>query len=394
MRARTHFHNMCLVGVALALFAPCVQARSVKVLYDFPNLGDGAYPAAGVVMGKTGNLYGTTLEGGTGGCAGGGCGTVFELAPDGTKTLLHSFIGGSDGSAPHGLVIDKAGNLYGTTAAGGGTGCFDNAGCGTVFEVAADRTERVLHSFAGGADGYEPLGGLLLDKSGNLYGTTVETVFKLSADGKETVIYTFGQGGGISPGAVTLVSDRSGNLYGTAQEGGAYRWGTVFKLAPDGAQTVLHAFTGGSDGGAPYAGVILDPAGNLYGTTPYGGDVNCNYGQGCGTVFKVAPNGTETTLYTFSVTGADTSPMSGLTIDRAGNLYGMANGFAPGSIFRLAPDGTAKVLYTFTGGADGDDPMGGLVLDRKGRLYGTAEGGGNGTCNNGFGCGVVFELRK
>lgn len=392
MRARSHFHEMFLVGVALALFVPCAQAKSVKVLYDFSNLSDGAYPAAGVIMDKSGYLYGTTLEGGTGGCAGSGCGTVFKIAPGGTKTVLYSFTGGSDGSGPHGLVIDKLGNLYGTTTAGGDLGCFENGGCGTVFEIAANGTETVLHAFTGGVDGYQPLGGLLLDKKGNLYGTNVEAVFKVSPKGKTKVLYAFGQGGGIAPGAVTLVRDKSGNLYGTAQEGGEYHYGTVFKLSPDGTQTVLHAFTGGSDGGGPYAGVILDPAGNLYGTTPYGGDANCDYGEGCGTVFKVAPDGTEATLYTFTVTGGPASPMSGLTIDKAGNLYGTTNGFSPGTIFRLAPDGTEKMLYTFTGGADGGDPMGGLIMDRKGRLYGTAEGGGNGTCDNGFGCGVVFEL--
>lgn len=391
---RSHFREMALVGVALALFVPCAQARSVKVLHDFSNLSDGAYPAAGVIMDKSGNLYGTTLEGGTGGCAGGGCGTVFRIAPDGTKTVLYSFTGGSDGSGPHGLVIDKLGNLYGTTTAGGDVGCFESGGCGTVYKIAANGTETVLHAFSGGVDGYQPLGGLLLDTKGNLYGTNIEAVFKVSPKGKTKVLYAFGQGGGIAPGAVTLVRDKSGNLYGTAQEGGEYHYGTVFKLSPDGTQTVLHAFTGGSDGGGPYAGVILDPAGNLYGTTPYGGDVNCDYGEGCGTVFKVAPDGTETTLYTFTVTGGAASPMSGLTIDKAGNLYGTTNGFSPGAIIRLAPDGTEKMLYTFTGGADGADPMGGLIMDRKGRLYGTAEDGGNGTCDNGFGCGIVFELRK
>lgn len=346
-------------------------------------------------MDKAGNLYGTTLEGGAGGCPGGGCGTVFKLAPDGTKTVLYSFAGGSDGSGPHGLVIDEAGNLYGTTTAGGGTGCYDDEGCGTVFEVAADGTETVLHAFTGGGDGEQPLGGLIIDKKGNLYGTTLGTVFRLAPGGNEKVIHFFtGRGDGSRPGAVTLVRDKAGNLYGTTQGGGAYRDGTVFEVSPDGTETVLYSFTGGSDGGGPYAGVIIDAAGNLYGTTPYDGDLNCDYGQGCGTVFKVAPDDTETTLYTFTDTGANANPMAGLTMDGAGNLYGTTYGFSPGAVFRLAPDGTEKLLHTFTGGADGDEPLGGLTMDGNGRLYGTTQGGGGGNCNNGFGCGAIFELEK
>jgi uncharacterized repeat protein (TIGR03803 family) len=370
------------------------------VLYGFQDLSDGAYPQAALIRDSAGNFYGTTLEGGTGGCVNGGCGTVFRLAVDGTKTILHSFTGGSDGTGPHGLVMDKAGNLYGTTTTGGsGTAC--TYGCGTVFEIAANGTETVLHAFTGGTDGDEPLGAPIIDKKGNLYGTTEKggccgTVFRIAPDGKEKVIYAFagGKGDGELPGAVTLAGDKAGNFYGTTQSGGPYGYGTVFRLSPDGTETVLYSFTGQSDGGGPYAGVIVDATGNLYGTTPYDGDLNCDYGQGCGTVFKVASDGTETTLYTFTDTGVNADPMSPLIMDDAGNLYGTTNGFSPGGVFRLAPDGTEKLLYTFTGGTDGDEPLGGLIMDRRGRLYGTTQIGGGGNCDNGFGCGAVFELRK
>ena len=208
------------------------------------------------------------------------------------------------------------------------------------------------------------------------------------------LILAGGKGDGELPGAVTLARDKAGNFYGTTQSGGSYGYGTVFRLSPDGSETVLYAFTGQSDGGSPYAGVIVDAAGNLYGTTPYDGDLNCDYGQGCGTVFKVAPDGTETTLYTFADTGGNASPMAPLVMDGAGNLYGTTYGFSLGAVFKLSPDGTEKLLYSFTGGNDGGEPLGGLIMDRKGRLYGTTQIGGGGNCNNGFGCGAVFELGK
>jgi uncharacterized repeat protein (TIGR03803 family) len=248
--------------------------------------------------------------------------------------------------------------------------------------------------FQGGTDGEYPSGGLIIDKKGNLYGTTGDTVFRVAAGGKEKPLHYFSGSDGFEIGPVTLVRDKAGNLYGTTQDGGAYRWGTVFKLSPDGTETVLYSFTGGSDGGGPYAGVIIDAAGNLYGTTPYAGDLSCDYGDGCGTVFKVAPDGTETTLYTFTDTGVNANPMAALTRDGAGNLYGTTYGFSDGGVFKLAPDGTEKLLYTFTGGEDGSQPLGGLLMDGKGHLYGTASGGGGGDCNNGFGCGAIFELAR
>ncbi|HTV34519.1 MAG TPA: choice-of-anchor tandem repeat GloVer-containing protein, partial [Methylocella sp.] len=218
-------------------------------------------------------------------------GTVFKLAPDGTETVLHAFKGSpSDGSNPSaGLIFDSSGNLYGTTHIGG------VAELGTVFKLAPDGTETVLHSFEGPGDGIYPVAGLIFDSSSNLYGTTVN-------------------------GGATLAA------------------GAVFKLAPDGTETVLHSFRGHGDGANPFAGLIADSQGNLYGTTPSGGSSNC--GAGCGTVFKLAPDGT-----------------------------------------------SYKVLYTFAGGSDGFYPYAGLIADSQGNLYGTTTGGGANDSN-----GTVFKL--
>jgi len=383
----------------MALLVPAASARTLHALYDFQNVNDGAYPMAGLIKDNAGNLYGTTLEGGTG-CTNGGCGTVFKLARDGTKSTLHAFAGGSDGADPQGLVLDQAGNLFGFTAAGGGGGSPCSYGCGTVFEITRNGTEKVLYAFRGGSDGWYPLGAPVRDRKGNLYGVTGKggccgTVFRVAPDGREKVLYAFqGHGDGEWPGAVTLAMDSADNFYGTTQSGGAYSYGTVFKLGPDGTETVLYSFTGQSDGGGPYAGVILDAGGNIYGATPYEGDLSCDYGEGCGTVFKIAADGTESTLYTFTDTGANASPMAGLVMDSTGNLYGTTDGFSPGGVFRLSPDGTEKLIYTFTGGSDGEAPYGGLMMDKKGRLYGTNSSGGGGSCNNDFGCGAVFELKK
>ena len=326
-----------------------------------------------LTMDAADNLYGTTEEGGTV-CPGVGCGVVWKLAPNpkGSRTvnLLHQF-GGGDGAAPHaGVVLDAAGNLYGTTQDGGGSGTVCSGGCGVVFKLAPNPdgtwTESVLHRFTG-PDGNQPLAGLNFDAAGNLYGTT---------------------------------------LYGGTQEEG-----TVFKLAPNSngtwTESVLYSFTG-PDGAGPAAGLTFDAAGNLYGTTIYGGPAGCNgeTGEMCGVVFKLAPNPdgtwTESVLHSFFTAGDDgAGPYAGLTLDEAGNLYGttVQGGSAActdgcGVVFKLVPsaDGTwtESVLHRFTGGADGAGPWAGLVFDAAGNLYGTTIQGGSAACTNG--CGVVFKL--
>jgi uncharacterized repeat protein (TIGR03803 family) len=255
------------------------------ILHTFQGGGDGFSPQGNLVADQNGNLYGTTYYGGnTGGACGSlGCGTVFEVAVRGTETVLYAFQGGSDGIHPEGdIVLDASGNLYGTTVQGGTGGpCPDGStGCGTVFKLAPGGTKTVLDNFQGGSDGAFPRGGLLMGASGNLYGTTWS-------------------GGGCAMGDGC---------------------GTVFKVASDGSESVLYAFQAGSDGAAPVAGVVMDKAGNLNGTTYFGGSTRC-HGSGCGTVFKVAPDGTETVLHAFGGTRGK-NPAAALLAGKHGKLYG------------------------------------------------------------------------
>ena len=321
---------------------------------------------------------------------------------------LHKFKHYGDGNLPSStLVFDAAGNLYGTTVKGG------HGGYGTVFKLMRNSDgswkETVLYSFNPQVkvkDGYRPYGGVIFDQAGNLYGTTGNggaynhgTVFKLTpnSDGSwtESVLYSFNSGDGFGPEA-GLIFDQAGNLYGTTGYGGTYEHGTVFKLTPnsDGSWTesVLYSFcslTNCSDGRYSEARVIFDQDGNLYGTTADGG-VNDH-----GTVFKLTPNAngswTESVLHSFNYTDG-AAPVSGLIFDRVGNLYGTATlgGDYPscGDAFRLTPnsDGTwtESVLHSFNGG-DGFGPVAGLIFDQAGNFYGTTElGGAN--------YGVVFKL--
>ncbi len=408
-----------LVSVtAFAAFASLgsSHAKNFQVLHYFirhevEGKYDGINPRAGVVMDKQGNLYGTTEDGG--GADDDFHGVVFKLAPDGTETVLFAFPGdGHLGEFPFGeLIADIAGNLYGTTIIGGGPGC-DGEGCGTVFRVAPDGTETTLHAFTGGHDGGYPLGGLLLDDQGNLYGTTVNNggkhcsgfgcgvVFRVAPGGTETVLYAFkGGDDGASPLA-GLIMDDAGNLYGTTEYGGTGCFGegcgTVYKLAPDGKETVLYRFAGGSDGTGPFGRLLADKAGNLYGTTYGGGGSGCS-GNGCGTVFKLAPDRTETILYSFAGGGDGENPGASLIADGAGNLYGTTIGGGEacgvsycGTAFKLAPDGTKTVLHSFAGRRDGGGVYGNLILDDAGNLYGATFADGR-SCHRG-GCGTVFEI--
>lgn len=315
--------------------------------------GNGLGPESGLTQDSAGNFYGTTYDGGTleGGLCLHGCGTVFKLGLSGKLTVLYAFTGGADGGQPEaGLVQDAVGNLYGTTTIGGDLSCRYGLGCGVVFKLDTTGKETVLHAFSGSpSDGWYPTGELVPDGNGGFYGTTwfggpsgYGTIYKLESSGQETVLFNFtGISGGEYPNG-PLVQDAQANVYGTTNGGGDTSCdlcGLVFKLDAAGHETVLHTFTGSSDGAYPYAGLILDPLGNLYGTTYGGGSTGC--GVGCGTVFKVDAKGNET------------------------------------------------VLHAFTGGADGAWPRDRLIMDASGNLYGTAPGGGDLSCG---GCGVVFKL--
>jgi len=324
---------------AVFRLAPENGTWTETVLHGFDRK-DGAYPAVGLIFDAAGNLYGTTARGGASGktCAEGkGCGTVFELTPGAsgawTETVLHSFNDdGKDGNIPNGLIFDAAGNLYGTTWYGGRGSCDDEIGhgCGTVFELTPGAsgawTETILHSF-NRKDGYNPAAALVFDAVGNLYGVTNHggalgkgTVFQLSRSAggtwTETLLHSFQNDGkdGFFPYG-TLIFDMNGNLYGTTSEGspdgdtcgGLPGCGTVFQLVYSAngkwREKVLHGFNG-SDGLYPVAGPIFGADGALYGTAAYGGNVKQCSGNGCGTVFRLAPgtngNWAEKVLHKFS----------------------------------------------------------------------------------------------
>lgn len=313
--------------------------------------------------------------------------------------VLHAFAAGRGGGGLWGsLALDSKGNLYGTTSGGG------DYGYGTVFELMQHPdgkwTHSVLHSFENdGPDGADPTGGLILDAAGNLYGTTTfggayyyGSVFEMvrqSSGWKETVLHSFEfNSHGCCPYA-GVAMDEAGNLFGTAS--------VAFKLSPgaDGwKETVLHDFTGESgDGEEPIAGLILDAAGNVYGTTQHGGG-SSNCGGGCGTAYQLSPSSKgkwkETVLHRFQARQDGAFPGVGaLAIDSASNLYGTTDA---GTIFELSPgvEGRWKfaVLYTITGGSNGTEPSAGVVLDKAGNLYGTTIAGGSPQCD----CGVVYKL--
>jgi uncharacterized repeat protein (TIGR03803 family) len=353
---------------------PRAQAQTLVVLHDFSGGADGGDPSAPVVMDRNGNLYGTTEIGGSS-----GYGTVFKLDTTGKETLLHSFTNTPDGSDPAaGLIMDKAGNLYSTTAYGG------IYGYGTVFKFDSAGNEVVLHSFSGTPDGAFPRAGLLTDKRGNLYGTTLEggssdngTVFKVDTSGNEAVLHSFTILDGSSP-AAGVIMDKAGNLYGTAHNGGSSGSGTVFKLDTTGKETLLHSFTY-FDGAGPWD-LVMDKAGNLYGTTT-------TSAFGYGTVFKLDTNGNETMLHSFTYSDG-AYPSAGLIMDKEGNLYGTTAGGGSsvyGTVFKLDTTGKEIVLYNFSG-PDGEGPSARLFRDRRGNLYGTTLLGGP------YGYGTAFKL--
>ncbi len=324
------------------------------VLYTFTGGVDGAQPNAAPISDAAGNVYGTTETGGTGPCSGftKGCGVVYKVTPAGQETVLHSFQSGTDGATPlGGLLADPAGDLFGQTTDGGSYTNCPGVGCGVVYEVNSAGSEHVLYAFGGRSDGALPYAGSLIGFGAALYGTT--------------------DAGGL----------------------GSYGYGTVFELDKQG-ETVLYRFTGGTDGAVPFYGVVKDPSGTLYGTTYSGGDLSCGArSQGCGVLFSLSGR-TETVLHAF--TGPDGKyPESGVVRDAAGNLYGTTNmgGAAKlGTIYKVDAKGNETVLRSFTGGpSDGRDPYGTIVLDGAGDIYGTTEyGGASSNCD--LGCGTLYEL--
>lgn len=349
------------------------------VLHKFlGGAGDGSGSGANVTLDDAGNIYGTTDFGGAH-----GDGAVFRLAPDGTQTLLYSFAG-NDGSAPDGgVIVMPNGDLYGTAGSGGA------GGNGVLFKLKANGKYKVLHDFSA-TDGSFIRGDLIRDKLGNFYGTALfggvngdGTVFKFGFDGTFTVLHAFNGSDGEFP-EHGVVSDKDGNLYGVTAFGGADDNGAVYKIAADGTFSTLYSFTGGADGGFLYGGLDVDADGNLYGSTVDGG------ANGAGTVFKLSPQGSLTTLYNFTG-GADGGSPEGDMLLVGKSLFSVATiggdaGCQCGAVYEVKASGKEKVLHAFTG-TDGSGYSAGVTASH-GVLYGTTQSGG--TNNN----GVVFSATK
>lgn len=386
--------SLILGSVALipVLLKPHVaRSQGLEVLYSFPGGDSGAYPFGAPLQDSAGNLYGVTNQGGV-------QGILFKVAPDGTETVLHSFQDGRDGANPEGSVIsDASGSLYGMTTFGG------KNGCGVVYRVKQSGTEKVLHAFDVAKNGCQPVAGLTMDRKGSLYGTTSEggplyggTVFELEPSGKLKVLHSFPAttNDGWLP-AGDLLRDAAGNLYGTTVNGGTtcgYGCGIIFKIAPDGTETVLYAFQGTPDGALSFSNVVEDSAGNLYGTTIAGGRPT-QWCDGCGTIFKLTSTGMETTLHTFCQKEYCTdgqSPSGNVVLDKQGSLYGTTQTggqYGAGTIWKLEPNGRYSVLHSLNWQTEGENPMG-LAKGRNGTLLGFGTVGGI----NGY--GAVFSLTR
>jgi uncharacterized repeat protein (TIGR03803 family) len=331
---------------------------------------------------------------------------------------LYAFTGNADGAVPYGgVVLDPAGNVYGTTAYGGngGANCGTPPNCGVVFKIDPTGQETLLHTFTGyPADGANPFEGVTRDSEGRLYGLTASflTLYELQPSAticvavlcpwNESLLYNsdIGQYGGYPTGIPIL--DAQGNVYATSELGGSGSSGFVFKVDTQGNEMPIYNFQGGTDGATPTGPLLLAADGSLYGTTVSGGD-NGSCPAGCGTVYKIDAEGNYSVVYRF-IGGSDGfGPYSGVIADEQGNLYGTTivgglqssscNGGTCGVVFELVPNqnGWAEsVLYSFQGGADGGNPDGGLLRDSQGNFYGTTYLGG--VCLYGPYCGTVYKL--
>ncbi|MFL5238153.1 MAG: choice-of-anchor tandem repeat GloVer-containing protein [Rhizomicrobium sp.] len=386
--------SLALTG--LASVAPA-QGWTLKTLYSFKGGSDGSYPMGNLVRDNaTGDLYGTTYRGGQDTCDLNyhvPCGTVFKLARNGSKEILHSFTGEDGGRPQAGLIRDAAGNLYGTTPDGGGA-CNGGFGCGVVYKLAPDGTYTVLHSFEGGAnDGAFSQARLTRDKSsGDLYGTAPQggdlncdlngygcgVVFKLAASGSLTLLHAFhGGSDGTAPG-LGVALDSSGSVVGTTYDGGK-GWGDVFKISPDGTKASLHTFNR-RNVSQPSGEFLEDKLGNLYGSS-FGSARH-------GTIFEITRDGKYELLHKFAKSGnywEGGGPLGQLVRDRSGVIYGTE--YFSAGIFQFQPDGTYELLHTFTGD-EGSQLEGGLIADSHGNLYGMTADGGT------YKQGTIYELKK
>lgn len=401
---------VCWAAGALVLVAvwgagATSKGATTEVIYSFAGEDDGEYTDTDIAVDRAGNLYGTSVLGGEF-----GGGTVWQLSPVGggwVHTVLYSFTGGADGGEPYkGVTLDGAGNLYGTAVTGGSGSC--EGGCGVTYKLTKSGdtwTQRVIHAFTGGADGSGPGSRVAVDKRGNVYGMTptggangLGVIYLLrprSSGGYALrVIHTFtGASDGSSGSAGKLVL-RGGRIFGAATTGGNHGSGTVFQLTP--TQTgewdfkTLYSFAGAPDGVFPYGALLFDAAGNIYGTTYYGGT------NGLGAVYKLSPTLSgewdETVIYSFQAGNDGNSSISNLVSDPAGNLYGTTSegGLGSGTIFELSPGPNEtwieSIPHSFQGSPDGAFPYAGMAGDGSGSFFGATVHGGD------TGDGTVYKF--
>jgi uncharacterized repeat protein (TIGR03803 family) len=414
----------CLLNAA---FTPQLHAQTYTVIHNFVGSLDGSEPTSGVTIDRAGNLYGTTFFGDQ------ATGTTYKMTHRSAGWLLvplYYFTNMPTGVIPYDRpIIGPDGALYFTTAFGGVGPCFtynNTTGCGVFLRMTPLPTfpstpltpwvEDAFYLFTGGADGGNPYSAdLVFDTAGNIYGTAFNggsttcnsgcgVVYKMTKTNNswtESVVYSFtNSNDGSHPwGGITL--DQAGNLYGTSSAGGANGFGTVYELTPSGSGwtfRTLYSFQGQADGGVPYAGLVFDQVGNLWGATT-------SYGSGNGgTVFELTPSGSNwnfTTIYDFAGPngGFNPGPAANLALDSRGNIYGTTHLdglYNFGSVFKLSPNGsgyTYTSLHDFTAGTDGGDPRSNVTFDANGNMYGTASAGGTGNRQTCVGsCGVVWEI--
>jgi len=377
-------HRIVLAIILVAWLGqpgPATAGDAVRTLHTFAGSPDGAQPYGGLVAASNGNYYGTTYSGG-----GSDQGTVFSMTGVGTLSVIYNFGGAVDGANPAaGLIQGSDGFLYGTTY-GGGT-----SNAGAVFKVGTTGTLTALHSFTGGSDGGNPQAGIVQGSDSNYYGTTsgggtsgAGTLFVVFPSGEFISSYSFTGGlDGANPKA-GLVQGTDGNFYGTAYSGGASNAGTVFRYSLGNGLTPLYNFTGGEDGANPQGTLVEGSDSNFYGTTFAGA-------AGFGTVYRITPSGTLTVLWIFGGSLDGGNPEAGLILGEDGDFYGTTSAGGSrgvGSAFKITRNGGWTTLYDFTGGTDGGTPLGGLLQVSATNFLGTASAGGNDSL------GTVFNLTQ
>ena len=408
---------LAVVFTVAIVAMPAAQAQTFAVIHTFTGGQDGSGPYADLTIDAAGNVYGTTSS--TGGSGAGTVFRVQYSVGTWVLNTLYSFSGDDGAFPYGGVTVAPNGTLYSTTSAGGGIRCGDPFGCGTVFQLrpppTAPRTalfpwsETILYRFTGGSDGANPSGNVILDEAGDIYGVTADggdanygVIYELArtrGGWTETVLYSAQSNGDGAVPQGGVVFDRSGNLYGVFALNGPYDRGAVYELSPSGSGWTEHTvydFTGGADGSIPDGQLIIDRSGSLYGTTSSGGR------DAGGTAFEITPdNGgwSFSTLYGFFCVpwlGPCGGSAAKVVMDGAGNLYGTTvygGAYERGSVFKLTPSSggwSYKSLHDFTGGSDGGNPYGGVTIDANGHIYGTTVFGGQTPWPNGH--GVVFEI--